>query len=181
MRILVLLGLLACQLGNGQAMRPEVKRYLDGLAAASLESVEHTTDSLAGPKQRWRPQMPAPFPAGRYKAVFRGRQGVYAVLAQTEAQVPHFSTLRPGTDAVDGFAQLLDDPGSETAAGPVLSLTELDFLLRIIYGKACAERAPAEASALDMLKDRLLAIRFSGRPGIKAYHEKLLRDTQFQC
>ncbi len=181
MRILVLVGFLACLLGSSQAVRPEVKRYLDGLAAASLESVEHTTDSVAGPKRRWRPQTPAPFPAGRYKAVFRGRAGVYGVLAQTEAQAPHFSTIRPGIDVVGGFVQLLDDPGSETAVGRVLSLTELDYLLHIVYGKACAEHDSAKAGALDMLKDRLLAIRFSGRAGIKAYHEKLLRDTQFQC
>jgi len=181
MRTLAFLALLLFMLGNGPAMRPEVKRYLDGLSGASLESVQHTTDSLAGPKQRWLPQTPAPFPAGRYKAVFRGRQGVFAILVQTEAAAPHFHQLRPGIDAVGGFVQLMTEPGSERADGPVLSLNELDYLLRVIYSKACVEHDAAEAEALDMLKDRLLAIRFSGRPGIKAYHEHLLGDTRFHC
>ncbi len=176
MRIPALFGLVLLMPGNAPAMRPEVKHYLDGLAAATLESVAHTTDSVAPPQQqRWQPKAPAPFPAGRYRAVFRGGQGAYAILVKTGASAPHFSTVRPGIDAVGGFVQLLDDPGGEGAQGPVLSLAELDYLLRIIYGKACAGHDPAEASALDMLKDRLLAIRFSARPGLKAYHEQLLR------
>jgi hypothetical protein len=48
----------------------------------------------------------------------------------------------------------------------------------------CGSRSPrrqitfpleaAEAHSLDMLKDRLLAVRFDGKPGMAAYHKRLL-------
>jgi hypothetical protein len=183
----LLLGLLMCvcqgacsttstllALEKGQEMRCEVKRYLDELVGCSLESLAQTTDSMAGPKRRWQPKAPAPFPAGSYKAVFRGHGRAYALLAQTEEKFPHFSTIRPGLDKIGGFVQLFVDPRGETPEGQVLLASELDYLIRIVYSKACAPLDEAAAGPLDALKDRLLAIRFNSKPSMVAHHQRLL-------
>lgn len=159
-------------------VRPEIKKYVDQVKEYSLLAVGHTTDSIAMSPSNSLPRPPEPFPAGRYKAIFQRERDVRAVLVQTENKVGHFVTVTPGITDISGYVQLFVDPSVEVPDGLILTTDELDYLIRMVYARFCKPLAVDTAAQLNQLKDMLLAIRFSAKPGIKKYHEGLLAQLK---
>lgn len=154
-------------------LRPEIKQYLDELRNYSVTSLAHTTDSLPSKMEYRFPESPSQFPAGRFKAVFTRSGQTRAILVQTEEKVPHFTTITPGTTDIGGYVQLFSDPTIENPDGATLNLSEIDYLIQIVYTGFCRPLDTVSATTHNQLKDRLLAIRFSSKPGIRQYHGRL--------
>lgn len=166
--------LLETMMNSNLPVRPEVKQYFDQLKEYSLIAVGHTTDSVTMSRSKNLLRSPKPFAAGRYKAIFQRDGEVRAVLVQTENKVGHFVTVTPGVTDIGGYVQLFTDPYTEVPDGMKLTTDELDYFIRTVYSRFCKPIEANEAMQFNQLKDMLLAIRFSAKPGIKEYHEELL-------
>ena len=161
-------------------IRPHIKQNIDRLKDYSLTSVVHTTDSLSMPMGRglYLPNLPKPFPAGRYQVLFKKNDDVKAILVQTESKVGHINTITPGVTDVGGYVKLFNSTDTEGPGGIQLAQDEIDYLLAMIYSKFCDSIDDSTAARLNKLKDMILAIRFSGAPGITEFHNRLLEKVK---
>ncbi len=165
---------LETMMNSDLSVRPEIRQYIDQLKGYSLMAVGHTTDSIGMGPSNSSLRPPKPFPAGSYKAIFQRDGGVKAVLVQTENKVGHFVTVIPGITDIGGYVRLFADPSTEFPDGLELTADELDYFIRMVYSRFCKPLEADAAAQFNKLKDMLLAIRFSAKPGINEYHENLL-------
>jgi len=159
-------------------VRPEIKRYIDILYFLEPQIVKHTTKSAIIEKTTKIPKMPIPFAAGRYKITFKNENEERAIIFQTEEIVGHVATVVPGETVIGGYVQLLDDPTKDFGSGPKLNSEELDYFIQTIYKKFTQPLMDEEAMLLNKIKDYALAIMFSGKQGIKEYHNNQIRKLK---
>jgi len=164
---------------NPSNIRPEVKKYIDDLYFYSPISIEHTTDSIAVTKIRM-PENPKPFDAGRYKVIFQKENDKKVIICQTEEIVSHISRVVPGETKIGGYIQILDEPNGNGigGAGTKLNPDELDYFIQTIYKKFTQPLMDEETMLLNKIKDYALAIMFSGKQGIKEYHNNQIRKLK---
>ena len=176
---------------NGLIIRPAVSEYIDSLQGADLVVVEHTTDGLEMAKaQRYVPELPKVFAAGRFQVIFMKGKTQRAFIFQTEEKVGHIALVIPGKTAVGGYVEILAEPeymGSgiqHTTWGMEESFdldqeklreAELDYFIQMLYKKFNEPMLEEQAAMLNRVKDFALAIYFSDRNGIKDYHRSLLK------
>ena len=73
-----------------------------------------------------------------------------------------------------GYVKLFTSTDVEGREGMQLTHDEIDYLLGIIYSRFCFPIDSDTAIRLNQLKDMVLAVRFSGTPGIKEFHDSLI-------
>lgn len=154
-------------------MRPVVQSAIERLAAEPFAGATQATDKLASNTlEVLRIAAPAQFPASTYVVRFGRGEGRFAVIANAEDRVPHYSLVVPGVTDVggavrlDGFAAL----PSETS----LTAAEVEYLLSMVYARLCPGRPAPEAAALNRLKDAMLTIRFGPGPDLARFHRGLV-------
>jgi hypothetical protein len=155
-------------------MHPTVKESIDEIRGYSLLGSVHTTDSLSAGQRKRMPENPKPFPAGRYKVVFEKKGDAKALWVNTEESVGHFETITPGVTEIRGSVQLGPDSKAEAPVGPKLNDEEIDYLIAALYSRFCTSLDSDAATRLNRLKDMLLAVRFSRKAELEAYHLRLL-------
>lgn len=160
------------------AIRPEIKQYIDQLKEYSLITVVHTTDTLSVGRQIYLPKPPKPFPAGRYKVIFKKKNDERAILVQTESKVGHYVTITPGVTDIGGYVKLFNSADIEGPGGIQPNQDEIDYLLGMIYSKFCDPMDSTTATRLNQLKDMILAIRFSKLPGLTEFHDRLVAQVR---
>ena len=162
-------------------IRPHVKKYIDELYHYTLLEIKHTTKSEESRIKLILPTKPKPFDAGRYRITFRKNNELKAVICQTESKIGHIRNVVPGKIDIGGQIILLRNPKQNFGKGIILNSDELNYFIQIIYKKFCEPLSKNEANMLNKIKDYALSIMFSGKKGIKEYHENQIKKLQNSC
>jgi hypothetical protein len=154
-------------------LRPAVQSAIEHLASEPLAGATQATDRIA--PQAGAPRRiaePADFPASTYIVRFGPAEGRFAVIANAETRVPHYSPVTPGMTDVGGYVRL--DGFATLSAETSLTAAEIDYLLHILYARICPAGPDPEAAVLNRLKDAVLTIRFGPGPELAIFHRDLV-------
>jgi len=145
------------------AIRPEVQKFLDGLAESSIQGIKATTRGI-GPMQRFQAQAPQTFPAGRFQVDYLASDDtVRSLVFQTEAGVGHLQPVTPGQTRIEGYIAILADPQDSQSEKIRLNPKEQDALLKATYARAGKYMTQPVATATQNVINYTAAIRFSGQ------------------
>lgn len=136
-------------------LRPDVKQYIERLKDYLLTSAVDTTDSMALGRGHYEPDVPKPFPAGRYEVLFKNNNDSKALLVRTESKIGHLKTITLGVTDVGGYVKIFNSVDTEGSGGRQLGRDEIDYLLAMIYSKYCDSLDDSTAARLSQLKDKI--------------------------
>ncbi|MCK4540591.1 hypothetical protein KAU09_05600 [Candidatus Parcubacteria bacterium] len=168
-------------------IRAEIKTYIDNLYGLEIISTAHTTDGKKEKSEKFLPEEPKQFTAGRYKIIFGSGNNKKTLIAQTEEKVGHISPITPGITDIGGYIQIVKNDnennsginhttwgnGATKIINEKLNTDELDYFIRMLYKKFNNNMVYGQTKKINKVKDYALAIKFSGKPGIKDYHNGL--------
>ncbi|MCK5416778.1 hypothetical protein KAI92_05120 [Candidatus Parcubacteria bacterium] len=168
-------------------IRAEIKTYIDNLYELEIISTAHTTYGEKEKSKKFLPEEPKRFMAGRYKIIFGSSNNKKTLIAQTEEKVGHVSPITPGVTDIGGYIQIVKNDSDDNFGinhttrsnkttkiiNEKLNTDELDYFIRMLYKKFNNKISEKQAKKINRVKDYALAIKFSGKPGIKDYHNGL--------